>query len=119
MTRIARLRADLKDETHEPPMPPADAAGHVVAYLMEIGPVMPGPAAITHAEIAHWQRNTGIELEPWQARFIRALSLEYLAEAACAEDPKAPPPWLPDLSPTQRAVVAAGMKNAIRGLAQL
>lgn len=101
-------------------MPPIDAGGHVVNYLMEIGPVMSGPAAISHEELGWWQRNIGVRLQPWEARFIRGLSQEYLSEMSLAENPEAAAPWEPSSStPAQRAVVAAGMKNAIRGMADL
>lgn len=118
-TRLQQMRVDMKDEGFEPPMPPIDAGAHVLGYLMEIGPVMPGPAAISHQELRCWQDNTGVVLEPWQARAIRALSLEYLAEMHRAEAPDATPPWTPDTEgakATNRAVVASQVDSFMRGL---
>ena len=46
-------------------MPPCDC-GYLVGYLFEVGPTM-GESPVTHTEIANWQRNTGIELNSWEA----------------------------------------------------
>lgn len=77
-------------------MPPVECGEHLVGYLYEFGPTVPagmgaGPVAFT--EIAAWQALRGIELEPWEARLLRRLSLDYLAEAHRATKRDAQPPW--------------------------
>lgn len=119
VTRLQQMRRDMKDDEYQPPMPPLDAAEHVVGFLWEIGPVLHGSMGagpVTHEEIACWQQNIGVRLEPWEARFIRALSHEYLAESTRAESPDAQAPWQAD-GAEHRAVAAQGLKNAIRGIA--
>jgi hypothetical protein len=121
VSRLQQMRRDLKDETYEPVMPPLDAGGHLVGYLWEIGPVIHGSmgsSPVTHEAIGWWKRNTGIELQPWEARFIRALSHEYLNESSRAEELRSAAPWTaPSGHEAQRAATAQGLKNSIRGLA--
>lgn len=97
-------------------MPPVSVAAHVIGYLMEIGPVLPGPAAITHQELSFWQQNTGVELQPWQARFIRALSQEYVAEMHRASEPDAKAPWQPEDVSVVRATVSAQVDSFMDAL---
>lgn len=103
-------------------MPPCEAF-YIVSYLFEIGPGMSGgmgEAPITHGEIESWQRNTGIELNAWEARTLKRLSIEYLNESHKATKPDCPAPWdesnhtkvLPSLA-SQR------VKNSMRALAAL
>lgn len=92
-SRLQRMRYDLKDTRFMPDMPPVDVAGHLLAYLWEIGPAMPGGGAISHGEIESWQALTGIELDAWQARTLRQLSSAYVNELHEAEKPDRPAPW--------------------------
>ena len=76
-------------------MPPCPAP-YLIGYLFEMGPPVAagmGQGPLTHAEMVAWQQNVGVELHPWEARFIRQLSVEYLNESALATDPERPAPW--------------------------
>lgn len=91
-------RQRLLDDGIEPDVPLLDAGAHLIEYLFDVGPDAPGgmgPVPITHADIAHWQGNTGITLNTWEARSLRRLSREYVGACADAQEPDAPPPYLP------------------------
>lgn len=100
--------------TEAPDMPPCEAL-HLVGYLFEIGPRV-GEGAVTHGEIEAWQRNTGIMLNSWEARMLRALSVEYLNQARLSTARDCPPPWGDTPVPNLKAERA---KNAVRALAAL
>jgi len=96
----------LKRDGVTPPMPP-NPAPHIINRLIEIGltevaGMSAGP--ISWQSIAAWQRVTGIDLPAWEARLIRQLSVEYLAEGRKAESENCPPPF--------RAEVTAREKEA-------
>lgn len=119
---ISRREALKKEGIDEPSMPPCDAE-FMVAWLFELGPTVAagmGAGPITHGDIADFQRNTGIELDAWQARTLRRLSLDYLAESHKATKPDCPPPW--GDSPEVKAApkrAAESLRNSIRDLANL
>lgn len=76
-------------------MPP-NPAPHLVGWLTEMGITEStgmGPVPLSWREISEWQRNTGVELKPWEARLIRKLSLAYLSQSHEAESETCPPPW--------------------------
>jgi hypothetical protein len=114
LSRLEKMRKERKDDKYDPDMPPLEGADHLLSYLLEIGPTMaaggyPGP--ITHEELRAWIDLTGIELQPWEARFLRRLSHEYLAESHKAEKSDCPAPWRsddakPEVSNTQAAIRA-------------
>ena len=84
------------DDEYQPDMPPVEAGAHIISYLWELGPTMtaggyPGP--VTHEEIMAWQSLNGIELAPWEVRFLRRLSNEYLSQCHKAEKQHCRPPW--------------------------
>ena len=72
---------------------PECGAPHLVEYLIDMG-VTQGEQAINHGEIESWQRQCGIELEPWEVRFVKRLSEAYLSESHAARDPDAKAPWV-------------------------
>lgn len=74
------------------PYPPLDSCGYILDYLYEVGPAPKGEE-LMHEEIAHWQRNIGLSLEPWETRFIKALSRVHLAQSQMATDPACPAPF--------------------------
>jgi len=116
--RLSRLEAMRKayGENYAPDMPPLDT-DYLIGYLFEIGPTMAagmGSGPITHEEILAWQELTGIELQPWEARFLRRLSLEYVSELHHAETLGYVPAWRPpDWKPEPSAV-----QLSLRALAQ-
>jgi len=93
-TRSSRID-DLKRKKIDPPMPP-NQAPHIVDHLIEMGlteAAEMGAGPLSWREIAAWQENTCVQLEPWEARLIRHLSKAYLAEGRRAESENCPPPW--------------------------
>lgn len=86
-----------KEEDYDPPMPPLYGSAYLLAYFFEIGPTLAagmGAGPITFSEIANWILVTGIELEPWEARFIQMLSKEYLDESFKAVKRDRIAPWV-------------------------
>ena len=115
------MRTERKDKDYFPELPPVEAGGHLIGYLWEIGPMIPagmGLGPITQGEIQAWQANTGIDLQPWEARFLRRLSGEYLAELHAAEKPERQAPWSDD-GQTSFAIVASDLKQTIRRMTNL
>lgn len=119
LSRLEQMRKVRKDKNYEAPMPPVDAQ-YILDYFFEIGPLMAagmsgGP--ITHEEMVAWQRNTGIELSSWQARFIRRLSSDYLGESQRAEKRDCKAPWQVEV--VDKKIIAEDMKRQIQELAKL
>lgn len=75
----------------EPEIPVIDGL-YLVDYLNDIGPVM-SDGAITWQEIESWQEQTGFELQPWERRLLRRLSIDYWNESHNAKSPNCPPPY--------------------------
>jgi hypothetical protein len=93
----------------EPPMPP-NPASHIVDRLVEMGIVEAagmGTAPLSQREIHYWQLNSGVRLPPWEARLMRRLSVDYLAESRRAEEETCPPPWNAPSSEGTRRLEAA------------
>jgi hypothetical protein len=66
---------------------------------MEIGPVEAngmGRSPIGWQAIDAWARQTLAQPTPWEARLLRRLSADYLAESHRAEDCHHPAPWWPE-----------------------
>lgn len=77
-------------------MPPLMWGDYLIGYLFEFGPTMPagmGNGPLSAVEIAAWQGLLGIEFQPWEARLLRRLSSEYLAESYAATKRDCPPPF--------------------------
>lgn len=86
----------MQDDKQTPELPPVEAAGYLVGHLWEVGPTMAtgsGSGPITFQELHAWQEQIGVELQPWEIRILRQLSLDYLVEFRKAEDPLCPPPY--------------------------
>ncbi len=93
-SRLSRID-DLKRKKIVPQMPP-NPAPHITDWLIEMGltqAVGMGAGPLSWAEIAAFQVNTCIRLEPWETRLIRELSKAYLAEGRLAESENYPAPW--------------------------
>jgi hypothetical protein len=120
-TRIEKMRLDRKDPDFQPEMPPVECGGYLLTYFWEIGPVMPGgmsSAPITHFEIAAWAALVDIRLQPWEARLLRSLSREYLAQCRLAEKATCEAPWKPEDHQVDKNAVAKSMREAIRAMAK-
>ena len=96
-------------------------ADYLLGYLFEIGPTVAagmGAGPIEWPHINAWCERIGIDLEPWESRFLRRLSLEYLSESHKAEKRDARAPWrLPEVSSEQKQKVAMGMRDYFRRMA--
>lgn len=103
---ISRIDAMRRDGIRKPAMP-ANPAPHITDRLVEMGlSEAAGMAAVplTWKEINAWCERTGVDLPPWEARLMRRLSSDYLAESRRAEAETCPPPWLaPASEETMRA----------------
>jgi hypothetical protein len=114
------MRSERRDADYWPDMPSAEGADYLLGYLWEVGPTLVagmGAGPITHQELRAWQVNSGIRLQPWEARILRRLSIDYLAEMSRAEKADCPAPWQSVAVTVDRAVVANKMLHAIRALA--
>lgn len=115
-SRLQKLRADRKDQAYEPQLPEIEGGDELLEWFWDVGPANAG-SALTHNEIRAWQENTGFALESWQARLLRRLSQEYLAETHRAADAKCGPPCpLEDFAPAP-ALVAESLRERMRRMA--
>ncbi|HEY0823054.1 MAG TPA: hypothetical protein VGD76_04640 [Ramlibacter sp.] len=115
-SRLEKLRGE-RGQGFEPRLPALHAGEDLLEWFWDVGPANAG-AALTHTEIRNWQENTGFELQSWQARLLRRLSQEYLAETSRAADPMCPAPCpLEDFAP-DRASVAETLRQRLRGMAE-
>ena len=90
----------------------------VIDWLMEVGPTDPGAMGavpISWATIGQWQHCMCLDLPPWQARLLRRLSMEFVAETVRAREPDCPPPWTAT-SVLNRDEVSRKVTNAFRAL---
>ena len=97
------------------------AAGHLVGYLFEVGPVgygAMGPVPLSHSELAAWQVNTGIELAAWEAKALRRLSMDYLAASNAAQAADCPPFYTERPVSENRSAVNNAVRNILGGLAR-
>ena len=96
---------------------PSNPAPHIINRLTEIGLTEAngmGASPLSWREIEAWQRSTRVRVAPWEARLIRHLSREYLAEAHRAESENCPAPWHSEVTPREREVEEANLRM-VRG----
>ncbi len=109
------------EEEYVPEMPSVESsAGYLLDYLFDIGPVITegmGPSIITHLELRAWQDNLGIELQPWEVRFLRRLSSDYLLELNKAEKASCPDPWGSEDTRPILSAVAASLQQSLKRMA--
>lgn len=103
-TKRAKLNGDapaitraerMKKDGAAIPMPP-NPLPHVVDRLIEIGLTEAagmGAGPVSWQTMDAWANRTGMDIPPWEARLIRRLSVEYVAEQHRAESENCPPPW--------------------------
>jgi hypothetical protein len=111
VSRIERLRRNKVS----PPMPP-NPAPHIINRLVEIGLTEAagmGVSPLSWGEINEWCCRTKIDLPPWEARLIRKLSTEYIAESRRAEDETCQPPWRAKLTRREVEVDEAGLRSLL------
>jgi hypothetical protein len=112
--RLSRID-DLKRKKIVPPMPP-NPAPHITDWLIEMGLTEAagmGTVAISSRELAAWQDNTGVVLEPWVGRLIRRLSSAYLAEGRLAESENCPPPWRAPVTQRELDIEEAQLRSVL------
>lgn len=115
MTRLQTLRA----QDAQPDIPAAGPGAYLVDHLFDAGPLVStgqGSAALSWRDMAAWQSGTGIELQPWEARIVRALSHVYLSSAIAAKSPDCPAPYAEAPAPDQRTRVANSLRAIFGGL---
>ena len=86
---------------------PSNPLPSVIGWLLEIGLAEAagmGTVPIGWSTIDAWQRTTGVQLAPWQARLLRHLSTEYVAESRKAEDATCPAPWRVETTDKEREI---------------
>lgn len=67
-------------------------AQYILDYLFEVGLTL-GENPLTHLEISSWQSNIGLELQPFEVRFIKRLSEIYLSASHKMKLPDSETPW--------------------------
>lgn len=111
-----RTRAEtLKAQGAKLVLPP-NPAPHLIGWLVELGiseAAGMGMVPLSWREIRAWQEATGITLSPWEARLLRTLSAEYLAEGRRAESETAPPPWAWEITPEERDTTEAQLRMVL------
>ena len=98
---------------------PLVSAPHLIDYLYEIGPALPGAMGgvpLSHAEIMAWQGNIGVELQPWEVRFLVRLSKAYLGELMRADSPTRPAPWTDVVEEVDREQVSRSLFAALENM---
>jgi hypothetical protein len=106
---------ELKKSGVTPPMPP-NPAPHIIDRLIEVGlseAAGMGAVPLSWREIDAWQRNTGTDLPPWEARLLRRLSSDYLAMSRKAEDENCPPPWNAPVTDRERDSEVARLRMVL------
>ncbi len=88
---MTRRQQYIKDD-RQIPYPPLESGAYLLGYLYEVGPIPKGEE-LTHEELAHWQRNIGLSLQPWEVRTLHGLSREYLAQSHKSADINCPAPF--------------------------
>lgn len=98
------------------PQMPANPAPHIIDRLIEMGLTEAagmGAGPIGWTTMAAWSALTGIPLQSWEARLLRKLSSEYLAESRKAESENCPPPWRGTITEREKQVEVAGLRMVL------
>jgi hypothetical protein len=96
-TKLPARAEPYKAQKTDPPLPPLTAT-YLYDLLMQVGPVEAGgmgQVPIGWTTIRNWSELTFTRLSAWEARTLRRLSGDYLAELHAAEDHNRPAPWSP------------------------
>lgn len=117
--KFQRSRISRKDRLRNEGVPiamPRNPAPSVIKHLMELGLTEAagmGLAPLSWSTIDAWQRVTGIAVPAWEARLIRQLSTEYLAESRRAESENCPAPWRAAVTQREREVEQARLESVL------
>lgn len=85
----------MTDDGELVPLPDV-ATPYLIGYLWEVGPTIAsgmGDGPLTFGEITSWMERIGLDLEPWESRFLRRLSIDYLVQSQKSTKPECPPPY--------------------------
>lgn len=90
----------------------------LVGYLFDLGTGFAmsgmGPSG-PEQELLAWQVNTGIELEPWQSRWLKRLSAAFTKQELKSSKRDCPAPWIPEEpAPEDRVEVARRVRALLR-----
>jgi hypothetical protein len=105
----------MKRDNIDPQMPPISAP-HIVNWLVEIGlseAAGMGAGPIGWQTINAWCNRTGIDLQPWESRLIRSLSVAYVAEGRTAESENCPPPWRAEVSEREKELELIRLRSVL------
>lgn len=112
--KISRAE-DMKKKGITPQMPP-NPMPHIIDRLVEIGLTEPagmGMAPISWRTLAAWSELTGISLTPWEARLLRHLSVEYLAQFHRSDAETCPPPARAKVTRREAEIEEAGLRAVL------
>lgn len=111
----------IKETGGRIPLPP-NPARYLTDWFFEIGPTSPagmGEGPIGWTDITAWQSLTGIELQPWEARTIRRLSIAFVHQRSVAKEPDCPAPYKDEtLAVAQRNKVDQQFKALFKAMAK-
>ena len=98
---------------------PAVTASYLLPFFFEVGPVVStgfGPAPISFSEIESYQRQNGIEFNPWEVSTLRLMSRAYAHESSSATLEGATAPWMPKKRMATKPEIQDGVREALRAL---
>lgn len=112
----------MKDDGISPVFPD-NPAEYLTTWLFEIGPAVPagmGESAIDWPHLKAWQETMGVELLPWEARILRRLSGDFVAQRAKSRKPDCPAPYTGDADRVKlnRGIVADKVASVFGGMAK-
>ncbi len=99
-----------------PDLPPMGAAGHLIGYLFDAGPISHGAMGaipLSHADLMAWQMNTGIELQTWESRALRRLSTAYVGASQDAQQADCPPFFIKQPIDETRQAITKGVRSIL------
>lgn len=83
-------RIEERKKKNQPVLYPPNPAPYLTDWFLEIGPTAPGgmgDAPISWQDMAAWSQVTGIELDPWEGRTLRRLSIAHINQKYAAKKP--------------------------------
>lgn len=112
--KLSRIEQLKKDKV---PIPwPPNPAPHILGWWIDIGLTESngmGAVPLSWGEINEWQCSSSVTLAPWEAKLIRKLSVEYIAEGRRAESENYPAPWKAEVTQREREVEQAGLQSLL------